>query len=158
MKKLKIYLDTSVWNFVYANAAPEKQEITISFFARIHDFHIFISNVVIEEIMQASLEKRTKLEQLLKKYKPGILEIEDEARHMAEVYIAKGIIPVKKYADALHIAVSTYYEIDALLSWNYRHLANIQKKKKIMIANLEEGYEKSLELITPMEVMNDDQE
>jgi len=31
MKKLKIYLDTSVINFLFADDSPEKQEITIEF-------------------------------------------------------------------------------------------------------------------------------
>ena len=32
MKKLKIYLDTSVINFLFADDAPEKRDITIEFF------------------------------------------------------------------------------------------------------------------------------
>jgi len=32
MKKLKLYLDTSVWNFYYADDAPEKMELTRQFF------------------------------------------------------------------------------------------------------------------------------
>ena len=32
MKKLKIYLDTSVINFLFADDSPEKQDITIEFF------------------------------------------------------------------------------------------------------------------------------
>ena len=42
MKKLKIYIDTSVWNFIYADDAPEKKEITLSFFNTISLFDIFI--------------------------------------------------------------------------------------------------------------------
>ena len=63
---------------------------------------------------------------------------------------------IKKEDDALHIAYTTFYELDILLSWNYKHLANIFKKKKIQILNLEEGYNKPLDLITPMEVINEE--
>lgn len=37
MKKLKIYLDTSVISFVYASDAPEKQNVTKEFFAQYLD-------------------------------------------------------------------------------------------------------------------------
>jgi len=158
MKKLKIYLDTSVWNFIFANDSPEKQEITKTFFSDIHRYEIFISIIVIEEILQAPNKKRIQLEKLLSKYKPQILEMDDEIERLAKQYIDKGIISTQNANDALHIACSTFYEMDILLSWNYKHLANVFKKKKIMIANLEEGYDKPLDLITPMEVIQDEKE
>jgi hypothetical protein len=77
---------------------------------------------------------------------------------LASIYIGKRIIPEKKLDDSLHIAYSTFYEMDVLLSYNYKHLSNIFKKKRIMIVNLEEGYDKPLDLTTPMEVLKDDEE
>ncbi len=38
--------------------------------------------------------------------------------------------------DALHAAVATVYEMDALISWNLRHLANLQRMEKINGINL----------------------
>ncbi len=32
MKKLKLYIETSAWNFVFAEDAPEKMAITKDFF------------------------------------------------------------------------------------------------------------------------------
>lgn len=46
--------------------------------------------------------------------------------------------------------------MDALLSWNYKHLANIYKKQKIFLINRDEGYLKELEMITPLEVIDDE--
>lgn len=42
--------------------------------------------------------------------------------------------------------------MDALVSWNNRHLANLPKMERINSVNLKEGYTKHLEIITPMEV------
>ncbi|MFH1824054.1 MAG: hypothetical protein ABH873_02355 [Candidatus Firestonebacteria bacterium] len=52
MRKLKLYLDTSVWNFFFADDAPEKRDITKIFFSSIKEniYEIFISEVVIREI------------------------------------------------------------------------------------------------------------
>jgi hypothetical protein len=54
----------------------------------------------------------------------------DEIKRLAKLYVNEGIIPAKKDDDALHIAYSTFYEMDILLSWNYKHLANIFKRRK----------------------------
>ena len=48
-------------------------------------------------------------------------------------------------------------ELDILLSWNFRHLANINKEIKIHAINLLEGYTKEFRMITPLEVISDDE-
>ena len=70
MKKLQLYLETSVWNFVFADDAPEKKEITLKFFDKIKkgEYEIFISDVVIEEIGRASGEKRSLILNVIKNY------------------------------------------------------------------------------------------
>ncbi|MEM7818475.1 MAG: hypothetical protein QXP52_03245 [Candidatus Aenigmatarchaeota archaeon] len=52
MKKLKIYLDTLVFNFYITSQDIEKQELTKTFFEKI-DAELYISELVIEEIMRA---------------------------------------------------------------------------------------------------------
>jgi len=93
---------------------------------------------------------------LLKEYLPVMLEVTDEIEKLADIYIAEGVIPEKKRDDALHIAVATVYEMDALISWNYRHLANLTKKEKIHAVNILNGYLKDIEMITPMEVIGNE--
>jgi len=58
MRKLRLYLDTSVWNFYYADDAPEKREITRQFFENLQSgqYEIFSSGVVIREIENADKE------------------------------------------------------------------------------------------------------
>jgi len=46
--------------------------------------------------------------------------------------------------------------MNLLISWNYKHLANVFRKKKVICLNLEEGYDKPLDIVTPMEVLQDD--
>lgn len=158
MRKLRLYLDTSVWNFYYADDAPEKREITRQFFENLQSgqYEIFSSGVVIREIENADKETIIGLTALLKEYLPVMLEVTDEIEKLADIYIAEGVIPEKKRDDALHIAVATVYEMDALISWNYRHLANLTKKEKIHAVNILNGYLKDLEMITPMEVIGNE--
>ncbi len=156
MRKLKIYLDTSVINFLFADDAPDYMKATIDFFDNyLNEFDAFISDVVLAEIKRTpDAQKRDLLMSTIEKYKLRIYNnLTEEIESMATGYIDKGIIPVKKIDDALHIAFATYYEFDILLSWNFKHLSNIKKQKEINIVNLNNGYCKPLVLINPLEVI-----
>lgn len=96
MDKLNIYIDTSVWNFYFAEDAPEKKQITEDFFHRIEIYNIYISNIVIEEILQADENKKNLLLDLIKRYKPTVLLYRDEIKHLAERYLELKIMPEKR--------------------------------------------------------------
>jgi predicted nucleic acid-binding protein len=159
MRKLRLYLETSVWNFYFADDAPEKRDVTKEFFENIKQgqYDIFISQTVLDEIDRANEPKRQQLMQLIKSHQPQELDITQEITDLSKEYIFQGVIPEKKGEDALHVATSTIYEVDALVSWNNRHLANLLKMEKINAINLKEGYTKHLEIITPMEVMSNEE-
>ena len=160
MRKAKIYLDTSVINFLFADDAPEKKDITIDFFenyVKTKLYEVYISPIVIDEINRTSDEyKKQRLLNVVSSYDIKIIDIsekEDEIENLAYVYIDKNIIPKNKIEDALHISVCSVLNIDYLLSWNYKHLANVNRESKIIAVNITEGYNKQLRIITPMEVM-----
>ena len=154
MKRLKLYLETSVWNFYFADDAPEKRTITRQFFERVHEgkYHIYLSEVVFTEISRASEQKMALLLNLIGEYRPTRLEMTGEVIALSQKYLDAGILPKRAVEDAKHAAIATVYEMDALISWNLSHLANLQKMEKINGINLTEGYFKKLELVTPMEV------
>ncbi len=158
MKKLKLYLDTSVWNFYYADDAPEKMEVTRQFFEQLNagNYQIYSSPVVIREIENADENIMALLSDLLARYTPIMLDVTDEIDELADIYLKEKIIPERKRDDALHIAIATVNEMDALISWNYKHLANLAKKEKVRSVNIVQGYLKELEMVTPMEVIDDE--
>ena len=110
-----------------------KKEITLRFFDKIKkgEYEIFISDVVIEEIGRASNEKRSLILNVIKDYKPQKLIINEEVVELAKNYISEGIRPQEKFEDSTHAAVATIFEMDALISWNLRHLANLKKMEMI---------------------------
>jgi predicted nucleic acid-binding protein len=158
MKKPQLYIETSVWKFYFADDAPEKREITKTFFDRIShgEYEIFISDAVIAEIGRANDEKRQLLLSITKEYNPKRLIINEEVMELSQKYITEGGFPANKVEDAIHAAVATVYEMDALISWNLRHLSNLRKMEMINGINMKEGYLKRLELITPMEVCDEE--
>lgn len=102
MVKPLIYLDTSVLNFVFADDAPEKQEITLDFFENYVGtgmYDAIISVYVLDEIIQTPAQlKRSQLEGVITEYGIPTLppEPEDEIGRLAALYLEQGVLPPKK--------------------------------------------------------------
>lgn len=147
-----------MWNYYFADDAPEKKEITLRFFDKVRqgEYEIFISDIVIEEIGRADDSKKRSLLNIIAEYSPTRLIISEEVAELAQQYISEGALPASKIEDAMHAAVATVFEVDALISWNLKHLANLKKMELINAINIKAGYFKRLELITPMEVSDEE--
>jgi hypothetical protein len=66
-----------------------------------------------------------------------MLDIDDEARTLAEQIIAAGGIPPEYPEDALHVAVAAVNGIDVVITWNFAHLNN--PFTRIMVRQIVEG-------------------
>ena len=158
MKKLLIYLDTSVLNFLFADDAPEKRDVTVEFFEGIRAgrYEAFVSDAVIDEIVKAHPAKRQLLLGAIQEYGIGFLEVTDEVVAFAGRILEAGIVPQAKTQDALHIAVAVCNGADVLLSWNFKHLANINKERLVRALCLMEGFSDKIEMRDPMGVISDE--
>ncbi|HEW98020.1 MAG: hypothetical protein DRR16_18830 [Candidatus Parabeggiatoa sp. nov. 3] len=163
MKRLKIYFDTSVINFLFADDAPQLRDATIEFFedwVKTEKYDVYISNIVIAEIEATQdNDKRTQLMEVIDNYPISFVaeQSSDEIVQLSELYLNKGILPAKSKADAFHVAICVVNQIDILLTWNYKHLANINRKYKLKQVNLDNNYLHPLEILTPFEVLDDEQ-
>ena len=121
-----------------------------------------ILRVVFEEINNTvETDKREKLLHVFEQYpqiKTLIADDENvkEIEYLVEEYMNNKIIPVKNIADAFHVAYSTVFEMDILLSWNLKHLANVNKEQKISIINKMNGYNYPFRMANPLEVLHDE--
>jgi predicted nucleic acid-binding protein len=156
MKKLRIYLDTSVINFLFADDAPEFRCITREFFEHYAPrYELFVSDVVLIEIAHDPDKKhRAMLMDALHALPVTMLQATSmaEVRGLAAHLMRRGVIPPGKEADALHVACATVHRMDVLLSWNFKHLANVNKETRIAALNAELGYTTSMRLLSPLEV------
>ena len=98
------------------------------------------------------MDKRNNLLGVIKKYKLSIIPINEETENLAKIYIREKVIPVKNIDDARHIALATVNNFDILLSWNFKHLANVNKKHKVKLINEREGYFYPLDLLTHLQL------
>jgi hypothetical protein len=159
MKKLKLYLETSVWNFFFADDAPELRDITKQFFGLIEKgvYDIYISDVVIFEIEKTKEKKKLdNMVRLIGKHSPIPLQSNQQTQDLAQAYLDAKIVPPYKKEDALHVAIGVLEELDAVISWNFRHLANMRKSELFHAVSVMQGYHRKVEILTPLEVMDDE--
>lgn len=83
--------------------------------------------------------------------------LNDEASRLAEEYVRQGALSPRMIADAQHIAVATVAQVDVLVSWNFKHIVNLDRIHKYNSVNLREGYA-LLEIRSPLEVLQDESE
>ena len=69
-----------------------------------------------------------------------ILELSEKAVNLANEYIDKGAIPMSEPEDAYHIAIASVNHLDALASWNFKHIVSMNPIRKIHEINMKHGY------------------
>ena len=67
------------------------------------------------------------------------------------VYEEGRILPKKFAADMTHIALATIAEVDAIVSWNFKHIVRLEKIRLFNAVNVELGY-RALSILSPREV------
>ncbi len=116
--------------------------------AKINNYHILISDLVIKEIEATGDNKiREELINIVKDFQL-LSSKDDEIRLLANEYVYNGIIPVRHINDAVHIAIATVNSIDILVSWNFEHIVKLKTKREVNVLNVLLGYN-SIEIIEP---------
>ncbi len=81
----------------------------------------------------------------------NILEVVGDIDQIVNIYIKNKLMPITDFGDAVHLAYSSFYKVDVLLTWNCQHLANLNKKGHIRNINQSLGLFVP-EIITPLEL------
>jgi rRNA-processing protein FCF1 len=157
MRIPKIYLETTIFNFPFAYDAPDKKKAALALFDEIKTgkYTPYTSGYVIDELQKAAEPKRTDMMQLIADYHVEVLPANDETASLADKYIAEGIIPEEHKTDARHIAATTVYDLDIILSYNFRHIVKHKTIKMVEAVNTVLGYRK-IDILTPEEVIEYD--
>lgn len=150
MKKLRIYIDTSVIGGCFDE---EFRKWSLGLF---DDFKNNIFRPVISRITSFEINKgapdfvKEKYSELLN-FNVEILENTEEADKLSGLYIKRHILSSNYMEDALHIAIATVAEVDILVSWNFKHIVHFDKINQFNAVNLENGY-KQIQIFSPREV------
>lgn len=122
-------------------------------------FDVYVSDIVINEINKTNdSRKKDKLLSVIELYRMIKLpaDKDEEISALADIYLNHNVVPGRKIEDALHIAYAVVFEMDVLLSWNFKHLANIKRERDVLSVNIENGYNYPIRIITPLEVNYED--
>ena len=76
------------------------------------------------------------------------LEMTTDVFEYYSIIVDAGLFPPTEYADALHLAISTFHRIDYFLTWNQAHLANVVVQKKLESVVQKNGWKSPL-LVSP---------
>ena len=112
---------------------------------------LVISNLTITELESAPQAVRDVLLSVPKEHMEFI-EFTEEAGELAETYLKEGVVSQKSRVDAQHIGTATINRVDVLVSWNFKHIVNLERIHGYNSVNLKLGYP-ILEIRTPVEVL-----
>jgi predicted nucleic acid-binding protein len=149
--KLRLYLDTSVFGGFFDD---EFSEHTIPLFKRISkgEFILIYSTITQEELRNAPNQVKTLVTNLKTEFTEYV-ELHSEAVELATSYIQENVVGKTSFTDCLHIALATLSNADYLVSWNFKHIVNIQRIKGYNSVNRMKGYAQ-LEIRSPLEFEN----
>ncbi len=145
MQALSLYLDTSVIGGYFD---PEFLADTRALWRLREEgrFRFITSRLVFQEIVGAPERVRNLMRTTFEPV--DVLERTAEAEQLAQAYFAQRVVPPNYDDDARHVAVCTVAHIKYLVSWNFRHLANVRRESGFNAVNLLQGYP-SLRIVTP---------
>ena len=154
MKKQKIYMETTLFNY-YFDKDRDAHADTVKLFKEIADgkYEAFTSDAVTDELVKAPDPKNTLMLALIDEYKITLLSVNDEAKKLADAYIAAKIIPQKYRTDGIHIAVATVHALNFIVSMNFHHIVRVKTRLMTNTVNMSNGYH-SIEIVPPMEIVN----
>jgi predicted nucleic acid-binding protein len=150
-----VYLETSIIGYLASRPFKEpisaaNQQLTIDWWNTRRDrFELFVSEAVLEESRKGdpiAAEERAVLMEGL-----PILASNPETRSVSRRLMAEVPLPAKARVDALHIAIAASYNIEYLLTWNCRHIANAAFRSKIEAVLMSANFSTPI-LCTPQEL------
>lgn len=158
-EKPTLYLETTIPS--YLAARPSRDLIVAANQQATHEwwnqergkFKIYISQPVIAEIKAGDPEAASRRAHYLKGL--DVLAATDEIEMLAGQYLSVLGIPERSLLDALHLAYGVAYNLDYILTWNCKHLAHGEIRKRLKQYNASLGLE-TPEIVTPLELMGRD--
>ena len=147
--KQRIYIDTSVVGGYFDD---EFSADTIPFFDRVRNGEII---VVLSDILEAELlrapEFVKELLTTIPKEQIENIRLSPEATELADKYIEAKVVGKTSRADCQHIAIATLCKADVLVSWNFKHIVNLDRIRGYNGINYQLGYN-MIEIRTPKEI------
>jgi len=151
-----IYIETSIVSYLTSRPSQDpiiagRQAITKLWWQEPQQNAVrFVSVLVIEEAQKGDPDAAASRLEMIAAI--PVLTLSETAIIVADALVAGGAIPGAYRDDALHVALAAVHNMDFLLTWNCKHLANAFLRRKTMQIVERLGYTCPV-ICTPEELM-----
>ena len=155
---MRIYIESTIPSYLVARPARDllqaaRQQLAHDWWDFQREKHeLFISQVVLDEITAGEAAMARQRLKVLRGV--PLLEPSAPANALGREILHSGLLPASADGDAAHIALATIHEMDILLTWNCRHIANVAIQQRLRRLAEQNGYTLP-SLATPEEFMSD---
>ena len=152
VEKPKVYIETTVVSYLVARPSNDvtvfdRQRSTRQLWEEHSDaFEFVTSDIVLGEAKRGDPRESQRRIILLDDLRT--LPLSPEAAALAHKLIDEGSVLPQFLPDAQHIAIAVVYNIEYLVSWNYKHIVNETKRQHIIDVCRTAGYQPTT-LCTP---------
>ena len=146
----RIYLDTSVIGGYYDSEFEEDTRILFEKI-KLEQFHVILSDITEGELQEAPEMIRN----LFIELSAGLatkIDLTEEAVQLADTYLAEKVVGKTSRVDCFHIALATIHQVDILVSWNFKHIVNVQRIRGYNAVNMKMGYP-TIDIRSPKEII-----
>jgi|SRR4030095_8994086 predicted nucleic acid-binding protein len=150
-----VYLETTIPSYLVSRPSRDlitaaHQQITHEWWERARaSFEIFVSEAVLEEIRAGDRALSVRRLELVEDL--PVLTLSAEVRELVRLYTGRLGLPEQAFTDVLHIAFAVAYQLDYLVTWNCRHIANGRVIHRLASVNREVGRPTPI-IVTPEEL------
>jgi predicted nucleic acid-binding protein len=153
--KPKVYVETSVLSYLAAKPSKDviasgRQLITRRWWdTEREQYRLVVSEAVEAECERGDPQMVERRRELLQQV--SLFPVEERILEVAKLLVVPGAIPEKAGPDAVHIAAAAVEQCDFLLTWNFRHIANVRIRREVERILARHGYTKTT-ICTPEEL------
>ena len=156
-----VYLETTIPSYLAAHPSRDlivaaHQQITHEWWLDAHDrFDLYISEAVLHEIRSGDPDAAARRLAIVNGL--PVLQLNDDVRTLVHEYDRRLGLTGRARADLPHFAYAVAYEMDYLVTWNCRHIANGEVIRRLLAVNAELQRPTPL-LLTPEEILSTPEE
>jgi len=140
----RLYIETTIPSYLVARRSRDlrlsaHQEVTGEWWTtRRHEYELYISDFVLDEAGEGdpsfAAARLSALEGI-----PS-LEVTEDVDELAARFLDAGLMPTRAAQDAFHIAISAVHGIDFLLTWNCKHINNVNIIRRLESICAQNGF------------------
>ncbi len=149
----RVYVDTSVIGGYYdeefsEDTAPVVEQV------KNEKLILIISDLLEAELTGAPPSVRELLSQLPITQLERV-QLDATTTALADTYISEKVVGKTSRADFQHIALATIHRADVLISWNFKHIVNLERIRGYNAVNIKHGHVQ-LDIRSPKEIITDE--